>query len=345
MKLKTITLSLLAAATTVMAAPASAEQITLKVAHFWPATALSHQKVLLPWCEKIAAESNDRLKCQIYPAMQIGGTPQQLMQYAADGVADIVWTVPGYTAGRYPSIEVFELPFMSRNAEITSRALWDYAAKYSQKDFARIKPLAFHVHDNGFIHGIKRPITSLEDFKGLKMRAPTRLTNKLLTAFGSSPVAMPMPAVTEAISKGVIDGYVLPWESLPPVKLHELTKYHTETDASEPALYTAVFTIAMNPAKYNSLPADLKQVIDNNSGAEFSAMIGRTWDESAAAARELAKQNGNEFNTVPATELARWMPITDKITAEWVQDTNRMGYPAQEMVDAAKQLIDKYSQQ
>lgn len=202
MKLKSITLGVIAAATTVMAAPASAEQITLKVAHFWPATAMSQQKVLEPWCAKIAAESNDRLKCQIYPAMQIGGTPQQLMQYAADGVADIIWTVPGYTAGRYPSVEVFELPFMSRNAESTSRALWEYAAKYSQKDFAMVKPLAFHVHDNGYIHGIKRPINSLEDFKGQKMRAPTRLTNKLMAAFGASPVAMPMTQVTEAISRG-----------------------------------------------------------------------------------------------------------------------------------------------
>lgn len=343
MKLKSITLGVIAAATTVMAAPASAEQITLKVAHFWPATAMSQQKVLEPWCAKIAAESNDRLKCQIYPAMQIGGTPQQLMQYAADGVADIIWTVPGYTAGRYPSVEVFELPFMSRNAESTSRALWEYAAKYSQKDFAMVKPLAFHVHDNGYIHGIKRPINSLEDFKGQKMRAPTRLTNKLMAAFGASPVAMPMTQVTEAISKGVIDGYVLPWESIPPVKLHELTKYHTETDPSQPALYTVVFTIAMNKARYNSLPDDLKQVIDNNSGIELSALAGRAWDENAAAARELAVQQGNVFNTVSAEEMAKWTPITDKIAADWVKEMSGKGYPAQQMLDDAKALIEKHS--
>ena len=83
------------AAASLIAGPAKAEEIVLKVAHFWPATALSQQKILEPWCAKIAAESNSRLKCQIFPAMQLGGTPAQLIQQAADGVADIVWTLPG----------------------------------------------------------------------------------------------------------------------------------------------------------------------------------------------------------------------------------------------------------
>lgn len=327
----------------VFAAPlANAQEIILKVAHFWPSTALSHQKVLLPWCDKIAQESANRLKCQIYPAMQLGGTPPQLIQQAADGVADIVWTLPGYTAGRFPSVEVFELPFMSRSAESSSRALWEYAEQFAQKDFAMVKPLAFHVHDNGYVHG-KKPINTMADFRGTKMRAPTRLTNKMLAAFGAAPVAMPLPAVTESMSKGVIDGYVLPWEVIPTVKLHELTKFHSETDPAEPALYTAVFTIAMNKAKYNSLPDDLKKVIDANSGADFSAMIGKVWDESAPAARQHAVDRGNVFNTIPASELASWRKVGDTLAAEWVQEMNGKGYPGQDMLDSAKRLIEQHS--
>ncbi|CAL96293.1 TRAP transporter substrate-binding protein [Azoarcus olearius] len=339
---KKIAATLLAASALFGAGAAQAEEIILKVAHFWPTTALSHQKVLLPWCDKIAKESANRLKCQIYPAMQLGGTPPQLIQQAADGVADIVWTLPGYSAGRFPSVEVFELPFMSKKAETTSRALWDYAEKYGQKDFALVKPLAFHVHDNGYVHG-KKPISTMADFQGLKMRAPTRLTNKMLAAFGAAPVAMPLPAVTEAMSKGVIDGYVLPWEVIPTVKLHELTRYHSETPPSEPALYTAVFTIAMNKAKYASLPDDLKKVIDANSGAEFSAMIGRVWDESAPAARQQAVANGNQFGMISSAELAGWRKAGDRLAAEWVEEMKGKGYPAQEMLDSARGLIDKYS--
>ena len=321
------------------------EPIILKVAHFWPPTAMSQQKVLEPWCAKIEQESAGRMKCQIYPAMQLGGTPPQLIQQAQDGVADIVWTLPGYTAGRYPSMEVFELPFMTNRAEPASRAAWEYYERFGKEDFAKVKPLAFHVHDEGYVHNNKHPITKLGDFRGLKMRAPTRLTNKMIASFGATPVAMPLPAVAEAVSKGVVDGYVLPWEVIPAVKLHEMTRFHSETDKSQPSLYTALFIVAMNPAKYESLPADLKKVIDANSGADFSASIGKVWDISAPPAREKAVERGNQFDTIPAAELIKWRRITDKLAASWVKEMDAKGYQGQAMLDTAKALIQKANTQ
>lgn len=342
MKIKQL-VSAVAAATACFCASVQAEEIVLKVAHFWPASALSQQQVLEPWCKKIAAESDNRLKCQIYPAMQLGGTPAQLMQQAVDGVADIVWTLPGYTAGRFPSVEVFELPFITRDAEGASRAAWEYYEKYGQKDFAAVKPLAFHVHDAGHIHNNKRQITKPADFRGLKMRAPTRLTNRMIAHLGATPVAMPMPQTPDAVSKGVVDGYVLPWEVIPTMKLHEMTKYHTEMDASQPSLYTTFFTIAMNKARYDSLPPDLQKVIDNNSGADFSASIGKAWDASAPAARQKAMDRGNRFHTIPASEAAAWTKVGDRISAEWVKEVTKKGYPGQEMLDSARELIGKHS--
>ena len=338
--------TLLAAAIGLMAivAPAQAEEITLKVAHFWPSTALSQQKILEPWCAKIAAESNNRLKCQIYPAMQLGGTPPQLIQQAVDGVADIVWTLPGYTAGRFPSVEVFELPFITRNAEGASRAAWLYYEQFGQKDFESVKPLAFHVHDAGHIHNNKREIRKISDFRGLKMRAPTRLTNRMIAHLGATPVAMPMPQTPDAVSKGVVDGYVLPWEVIPTMKLHEMTRYHTEMDPSEPSLYTTFFTIAMNKARYDSLPDDLKAVIDANSGADFSAQIGRAWDESAQAARQQAVERGNRFYTIPASEAGEWKKVGERLATEWVKEMDGKGYPGQQMLDTAKALIEQNSQ-
>lgn len=333
----------LIAAAALCATVAHAEEITLKVAHFWPATALSQQKVLEPWCAKIAAESKNRLKCQIFPAMQLGGTPPQLMQQAADGVADIVWTLPGYTAGRFPSVEVFELPFMTKNAEGASRAAWEYYEQFGKKDFESVKPLAFHVHDAGHIHNNKHPIKKVADFRGLKMRAPTRLTNRMLAHLGATPVAMPMPQTPEAVSKGVVDGYVLPWEVIPTMKLHEMTKYHTEMDPSQPSLYTTFFTIAMNKAKYDSLPDDLKKVIDANSGADLSASIGRVWDESAPAARQQAVAHGNQFYTIPASEAKEWVAVGDRLAGEWVNEVTAKGYPGQKMLDSSRALIAKYS--
>jgi TRAP-type C4-dicarboxylate transport system substrate-binding protein len=318
---------------------AAAQEVVLKVHHFWPPVAMGPKNHLEPWCEKIRQESGNRMRCQIYPAMQLGGTPPQLIDQVRDGIADIVWTLPGYTAGRFPVMEVFELPFMTRTAEAASRAAWQYYQKYAVKEFAGIRPLAVHVHDQGYVHTRERQIRTLADFQGLKMRAPTRQTNRMLAAFGATPVSMPLPAVTEAMSKGVIDGYVLPWEVIPSVKLHEMTKFHSETDPSMPALYTAVFVFAMNPAKYASLPPELKAVIDRNSGIELSGRIGALWDRSKVDGRKAAVDRGNTITLIPATELSHWERRARTLYGDWLADMNRRGLDGNAMLTDARTMI------
>ena len=241
-------------------------------------------------------------------------------------------------------MEVFELPFMNLNAESSSQAVWDYYLTTSavQKEFAGVKPLAFHVHDEGYVHTRDKQIKTLADFKGLKMRAPTRQTNKLLAKLGASPVSMPLPSVPEAVSKGVIDGFLLPWEVIPSVKLHELVKYHTETDRKERALYSAVFIMAMNLAKYESLSPELKKVIDNNSGAALVKHIGKTWDESAAVGRKAAEDHKNVFYVVPASELANWRTASASLYDEWVADVTAKGNDGKALLAKAQSLIKTY---
>lgn len=328
----------LLAATAVQAA----EPILLKVHHFWPPGAMPPTQILAPWCDKIAADSGQRLKCQVYPAMQLGGTPAQLIDQVKDGVVDIAFTLPGYTAGRFPVMEVFELPFMTNSAEAASRAAWDFYGKYATKEFAGIKPLMFATHDEGYLHTRDRQIKTLADFKGLKLRAPTRQTNKLLASLGASPVGMPLPAVADAVSKGTIDGFALPWEVIPSVKLHEMVKYHTETDTSRPALYSAVFVLAMNQARYDGLPADLKAVIDKNSGAVLSQAAGRTWDASQAPARKFAVDRGNVFYTVPPVEVDDWIKASHPLYDDWVADMDKRGLPGRQMLTDAQALLAKY---
>jgi TRAP-type C4-dicarboxylate transport system substrate-binding protein len=328
-----------------IALPAAAQDtITLKVHHFWPPGGMPPNKIVVPWCDKIAAESNNKLKCQIYPAMQLGGTPAQLIDQVKDGVVDIAFTLPGYTAGRFPVMEVFELPFITSSAEQGSRAAWDFYQKYGKSEFDAkgIKPLMFAVHDNGYLHTREKQVKTMADLKGLKFRAPTRMTNKLLGALGATPVAMPLPQVPEAVSKGVIDGFLLPWEVIPTVKLHELVKYDTETDPSRPALYTAVFILAMNPAKYNSLPADLKAIIDNNRGAGLSDTAGKVWDARAPPARKAAVDHGNVFYTIPGSELDNWIKASSGLYDEWVSNMDKMGLPGKQMLADARAMLAKY---
>jgi TRAP-type C4-dicarboxylate transport system substrate-binding protein len=334
--------SIVVAAFAAAALPAAAQEVTLKVHHFWPPGAMPPSQLLVPWCDKIAKDSGNRLKCQIYPAMQLGGTPPQLVDQVKDGVADVIWTLPGYTAGRFPLMEVFELPFMSVNAEATSQAAWEYFEKYAQKEFPGVRMLAVNVHDNGYVHSREKQVKTLADFKGMKMRAPTRQTNKMLAALGASPVAMPLPALSDALSKGVVDGYLLPWEVIPSIKAHELTKFHSETDPKSRALYTAVFTLQMNQAKYDGLPADLKKVIDANSGAALSRSFGRQWDASAPSARKLAAERGNTFYVIPASELANWEKATANLDDEWVRDVTAKGQDGKALLQSAKDMIKKY---
>jgi len=334
----------LAAAAAAASLGAGAQEVTLKVHHFWPPGAMPPTRILQPWCDKIAADSNNKMKCQIYPAMQLGGTPPQLIDQVKDGVVDIAFTLPGYTAGRFPVMEVFELPFITSSAEAGSKAAWDYYSKYGKSEFDAkgIKPLMFAVHDNGYLHTRDKQVKTMADLKGLKFRAPTRMTNKLLATLGATPVAMPLPQVPEAVSKGVIDGFLLPWEVIPSVKLHEMVKYDSETDPSRPALYTAVFTIAMNPAKYNALSPELKAVIDKNSGASLSAMAGKIWDDSADPGRKAAQAHGNVFYTIPGTELDQWVKASAGLYDEWVAGMDKMGLPGKQMLGDARELLAKY---
>ena len=321
---------------------AAAQEVTLKFHHIWPAQAMAPVQVITPWCNKIAAESNNRLKCQMLPAMSGGGTPAQLIDRVKDGVDDVVITLPGYTPGRFPIMEVFELPFMTNSAEAGAAASWDYMQKHATKEFPGTKILATWVHDEGYVHTASRPIRTLDDFKGLKMRAPTRQTNKLLAKLGAAPVGMPVTGVADALSKGTIDGFVLPWEVIPAFKLHEMTKFHTETDPSRPAMYSAGFVFAMNQAKYDSLPADLKKVIDNNSGAALSRQIGKVWDESQEVGRKAAQTRGNTFIKLTAAETDNWVKASASLYEEWIADMEKRGLPGKQMLQDARDLLAKY---
>lgn len=323
------------------ATSASAQDVTLKVHHFLPAGSAAQTTFIQPWCDRIAKESNNKMKCQIYPSMQLGGTPPQLFDQVRDGVVDVVWTLPGYTPGRFPLVEVFELPFMMQNAEGTSKAVWDYVGQYAPNEFKDVHPLAFHVHGPGVFHMVNKQIKTMADLKGLKVRAPTRQTNKFLAALGATPVAMPVPQVSEALSKSVIDGAVVPYEVVPSVKIQELVKFHTETAADDAAFYTSVFVFAMNKAKYDGLPADLKKVIDNNSGQAFSGQIGKAFIAADAEGKKIAGKN--TFYVIPKADLAPFKAAGQPITDAWVADVTAKGANGKQLLDGARALIAKYA--
>ena len=332
------------AALAVASLGACAQQVVLKVHHFLPSTSSSQVKLIQPWCDKVNKESNDRIKCQIYPSMQLGGTPPQLMDQVRDGVADIVWSVPTYAAGRFSKSEVFELPFMAASAKAGSQALYTYIQKNALDEFKGIQILFNHVHDGALLHFKDKTPAKLEDLKGLKIRAATRINSKMLAALGATPVQMPLPAVPEAMSKGVIDGASVPWEGVPSIKLQEIARYALDTAAGQPRMANTIFAFAMNKARYDSLPADLKKVIDANSGLAASAWAGESaFDDVVAPHQKQAREAGEKITFMDAAEYARWVKVTEQIDDEWVKDVTAKGADGKKLIEDARALIKQYS--
>ena len=321
---------------------ARAAEVELKISHFLPAVAPAQKDLLEPWLERLKEQSGGRIDGRIFPAMQLGGKPPQLIDQVRDGIADVVWTLPSYTPGRFPVISVFELPFIMTNGPATSEAVQAYYEKYGRDEFKDIHPIIFYVHAGELVHTRETPVRTAEDFKGLKLRVPSRSSGNMVTRFGATPVSMPAPAIPEALSKGVVDGCLLPWEVSSSLKVTELTKYHTAFRGKR-RLETSVFILAMNKARYESLPPDLKKVIDDNSGITFAREAGEVWEKVELPGLHAAQKAGGVIIEMPEDETAKLEVLAAPVRDEWVKELDGRGKDGKKLLSEAEALIDQYT--
>ncbi|MDH5750447.1 MAG: TRAP transporter substrate-binding protein [Rhodospirillales bacterium] len=328
--------------TGVMTTPVQSAEVTLKLHHLLPPVAPAHQKMLVPWANNVMKESGGKIKVDIYPAMQLGGKPPQLAQQAKDGFVDIVWTVLGYTPGRFTKVEVFELPFFHSNTVTTNKALWDYTEKNGD-EFKDYKLIALHVHAGQAFHSIK-PIRTADDLKGLKIRTPTRTGGWMIEAMGATPIGSPVPKIPEMLSKKVVDAVLIPYEVTMALKVHELVDFHTTLD--DPLIErinTTTFMIAMNKKKYDSLSPELRKVIDKNSGASQAEWIGKVWQAAEGPGYTNAAKSGEMIKMAPA-EVAKLRARTEgPVTERWVSEMKKKGADGNALIAEAKALMKKYS--
>jgi TRAP-type C4-dicarboxylate transport system substrate-binding protein len=323
------------------AGTAMAQTVTLRLHQMLPPQATIPAKAIVPWAQKVEAESGGKIKVQLFHAMQLGGAPPQLFDQAKDGVVDLTWTVLGYTPGRFPKTEVFELPFMSSSAEASSRAIQEYVEKFAADEFKDVKLIAVHTHGPGLFH-TKQPVVGLESLRGMKIRGGSRIINNMLTKLGATPVGMPVPAVTDALSKGTIDGTTIPWEVTPSLKVTELVKNHT-TFAGKEGLYTQTFAFSMNKASYEKLPPDLKKVIDDNSGQVAAALFGKAMDDGDKVGREIAVKAGNKITELELAEVQRWKRTASTVETDWVNEVKAKGIDGAKLASEARALLAKYN--
>lgn len=325
-----------AALTALSSGGAFAQEVTLKLHQFLPAQANVPKDVLDVWADNVEEQSEGRIKVERYASMALGGTPPELMDQAIDGIADVVWTVVGYTPGRFPTTEVFELPFMVSDAREASCAYWKMFDEHMKDgEFSDVHIVGTWVHGPGMFHTAE-PVETPADLEGMKIRGGSRLVNDLLTRVGAEPIGMPVPAIAEGLSKGVLDGTTIPWEVTYALKVPELVTNHTEFEG--PALYNLTFVLAMNKDVYEGLSDENKAVIDANSGLEFSVFAGGTQADADGPARQVAVDLGNNIITVSEEEAKEaWDPIVNPIYQEWAAGMEN----GQELIDEAKMLMEQ----
>ncbi len=317
---------------------AIAQDFTLVMHHFLPPVANAHKVMLAPWAQRIQDQSDGRIAIEIAPAMAMGGKPPELYGQVRDGTADIVWTVLGYTPGVFPRSEVFELPLVHAGSATATTIALNNSLDLLAEDFNDVHVVFLHAHDGNLIHSARHPVRGFDDVAGTKLRTPGRTGAWVIEAMGAEPVAMPVPALPEAMSKGVVDGALTTFEIVPALRLQDLNKATTELPNGD-RFGTATFMLAMNKDAYAALPDDLKAVIDANSRANIAAEIGAMWEGFEASGIAALEAAGVESIVLSEEEAAQFNAANETVVQRWVDEVTANGIDGAGLLDAARAAI------
>ncbi len=303
-----------ALAAMMLAAPVAAQTVTIKFISPAPPTSPLNHQVFYPWAKKVSAESGGALNIKMFgPSM---ATFRNIYDRITDRVAEIGFALTAPIGGKFPQADVASLPFLSETSGEASMALWRlYTSGVMAKEFSDIHLLALFTFPQAVLHSKKKPIWTLEDIKGHKMRSGGRLMSRIVTALGASPVTLRPTEIYQSTSRGVVDSIVLQWTGFNAFKIIEVTKYHM--DAPLGASSAMVF---MNKDAYAGLSGKARQAVDKNAGVPFVKWIGDHLDGVMNATRAKTKKTkGHVVRTITPAEKKRWVTRLKPIAATWVK--------------------------
>ncbi|SLN18272.1 TRAP transporter substrate-binding protein [Pseudooctadecabacter jejudonensis] len=327
-----------ALSTLALTSAAHAQEFTFSIHHFLSPQSLTHTDMIEPWAAAIEEASDGRIAFEIFPAMSLGGAPPELYSQVRDGVADVIWTVPGYTPGTFPRTEVFELPSVHQgDARATNLAIQDVMDTLAP-DFEDIHPLLVHVHTGNAVHLNGADITSVDDFAGLKLRSPSRTGAWMVEALGAEPVGMPVPALPQALSRGTVDAGLVPFEIAIPLGLADLTTASVELHDGA-RFGTATFLFAMNQNSYDSLPADLQKIVDDASDEAFAIAMGEAWNAIEPVGIQRAIDAGNSVTQLSTEATAAFAAPFAEVEARWTAEATEAGIDAEALLAEARAAI------
>ena len=294
---------------------------------------------LIKWSEGLEKGSGGRLVVKRFPNAQMGPTPQHY-DFARTGQAEASWFLHGGTPGRFPLTEIINLPFMVGSSEIGTKVINDaeLRSKYLDAEHRGLKILLLFTHQPGGPHTTKKPIRTLDDFKGMRLRFASPTVRDLVGALGATPVGVPPTEIAEQLSKGTIDGAFMDYGGVGiAFKLGGIVKYSTELYA-----YVTSFGLGLNEEFWNRLPADLKKlVIDSTTGKE--AEVGRAWDSLDVPGKKALMDAGGEAIRFSAAEMAKVRKIGAEVSEAKVKEYEDKGMPARAVYTMMRQLSDKHA--
>lgn len=313
----------------------------LVVHHLHSPKAPTHQKFLLPWAKQLEKMSNGRLKVEVFPSMTLGGKPTELYKQARDGVADITWTLAGYTPGVFPRTEVFELPTVHQGSSVDTSVAIKENIDLIKDDFTDVKLLMAYVHAGNSIHTVNKNITSASDLNGLKLRTPSRTGGWLIEELMAEPVGMPLPTLPQSLSKNAVDGALIPFEVFPAFKFHQLTRYST-IGYSEKRFGTSVFLLLMNQDKFKSLPKDLQDIIEKSLDIEMVKQVGQLWMDFEKPGIKMQKKSLDSKVSILSKEAMKdFDEAGERVVQRWISEVSEKGIDGKKLVDKARDAISK----
>jgi len=286
-----------------------------------------------------AKEIEKRTDGKVQITMHYGGTltpAAAVYDGVIKGLSDIGMSVCGYTRGRFPLTEVVELPLGHKSGWAITKTINDYFNQFKPKEFDDVKMLYMHAHGPGLLH-TKKPVEKLEDLKGMKIRAFGAVT-KITSALGGVPVSMAMGETYEALSRGVVEGSIAPYEALQGWKWGEVVKYSIEAPGM---YYSSAFFIAMNKAKWAAIPPDLQKIIEQVN-VEWIEKQGKAWDEIDKAGKDFTIQRGNKIISISVDENRRWERALKPLYDEYVKNMKDKGLPGDQVLQFFLHTLYKY---
>jgi TRAP-type C4-dicarboxylate transport system substrate-binding protein len=312
---------------TCFAQNALAEVIELKVSHYLPPNHVFH-KELLRWSEELKTKSNGQLVMKVFPAGQMGPLPRQF-DLARTGVADIALGLHGSTPGRFPMTEIAHLPYMVAESAESSKLLTELAPKYLANEHAGVRILYLLATPPLKFHMSKARINSLADFKGLRIRYAGEAFANTVKAFGGVPVAVSPAETADAMSKGIVDGALFPFEGAQAFQLGTETKF-----SYEPGVNAATFFLVMNPKSYAKLPANLRKLIDDTTGPEAAHRVGAMLDAVEKEGRAYMLSKSTQVVTVPDALAQEMKAAVKPLVQVAVAKVEERHLPAKEFYSA-----------